>query len=131
MMLGLGGGEGLNLQFWHVVINYDIPWNPMRLEQRIGRVDRIGQAHTVRAVNFVFEGSVERRAHIARERQKANHAFAVRRRMIERIGLPEVPNYRLNLLAQEENVFHEQLDRKIRAFPEMMPLLILRVEGGA
>ena len=37
------GGEGLNLQFAHVVINYDLPWNPMRIEQRIGRVDRIGQ----------------------------------------------------------------------------------------
>ncbi len=55
------GGEGLNLQFCHVVINYDIPWNPMRLEQRIGRVDRIGQAHPVRAINFVLEGSVEHR----------------------------------------------------------------------
>lgn len=55
------GGEGLNLQFCHVVINYDIPWNPMRLEQRIGRVDRIGQTHTVRAVNFLFEDSVEYR----------------------------------------------------------------------
>lgn len=53
------GGEGLNLQFAHVVINYDIPWNPMRLEQRIGRVDRIGQPKTVRAINFVFEDSVE------------------------------------------------------------------------
>jgi len=55
------GGEGLNLQFCHVVINYDIPWNPMRLEQRIGRVDRIGQTHTVRAINFVLQGTVEHR----------------------------------------------------------------------
>ena len=55
------GGEGLNLQFCHVAINYDIPWNPMRLEQRIGRVDRIGQAYTVRALNFLFEETVEYR----------------------------------------------------------------------
>lgn len=55
------GGEGLNLQFCHAVVNYDIPWNPMRLEQRIGRVDRIGQSHVVRAVNFVLQETVEYR----------------------------------------------------------------------
>ena len=53
------GGEGLNLQFCHVVINYDLPWNPMRIEQRIGRVDRIGQIHPVKALNFIFEDTVE------------------------------------------------------------------------
>lgn len=55
------GGEGLNLQFCHVVMNYDIPWNPMRLEQRIGRVDRIGQEHPVYAQNFVLADTVEYR----------------------------------------------------------------------
>jgi len=53
------GGEGLNLQFCHVVINYDIPWNPMKLEQRIGRVDRIGQSVPVLALNFVLDDTVE------------------------------------------------------------------------
>jgi SNF2 family DNA or RNA helicase len=55
------GGEGLNLQFCHVIVNYDMPWNPMRIEQRIGRVDRIGQPHVVRALNFVLEDTVEHR----------------------------------------------------------------------
>tara|TARA_R100000005_G_scaffold18672_2_gene7888 strand:+ start:40451 stop:43276 length:2826 start_codon:yes stop_codon:yes gene_type:complete len=55
------GGEGLNLQFCHVVVNFDMPWNPMRLEQRIGRVDRIGQPHVVRAINFVLDDTVEHR----------------------------------------------------------------------
>ncbi|MHB8165992.1 MAG: helicase-related protein [Sulfuricella sp.] len=55
------GGEGLNLQFCHVIVNFDMPWNPMRIEQRIGRVDRIGQRSVVRAINFVLEDTVEHR----------------------------------------------------------------------
>jgi ERCC4-related helicase len=55
------GGEGLNLQFCHIVVNYDIPWNPMKLEQRIGRVDRIGQSKPVKAVNFMLSDTVEHR----------------------------------------------------------------------
>ena len=55
------GGEGLNLQFCHFIVNFDMPWNPMRIEQRIGRVDRIGQKHVVRAINFVLEDTVEHR----------------------------------------------------------------------
>ncbi len=65
------GGEGLNLQFCHVAINYDIPWNPMKLEQRIGRVDRIGQEHGVRAVNFAIQDTVEHRVREVLEQKLA------------------------------------------------------------
>jgi hypothetical protein len=52
--------EGLNLQTCGVLINYDMPWNPMRVEQRIGRLDRIGQIYdTVRIHNFYYDGTVE------------------------------------------------------------------------
>ncbi len=52
--------EGLNLQTCSVPLNYDMPWNPMRVEQRIGRIDRIGQiAPTVRIHNFYYDGTVE------------------------------------------------------------------------
>ena len=55
------GGEGINLQFAHVVVNWDLPWAPTRLEQRIGRVDRIGQVAPVRVYNLVAEHSVDAR----------------------------------------------------------------------
>ena len=53
------GGVGLNLQFCHHVINYDLPWNPMRVEQRIGRVHRLGQSHDVFIYNLFAERTVE------------------------------------------------------------------------
>lgn len=53
------GGQGLNLQHCNVVINYDLPWNPMRLEQRIGRVHRFGQERPVHIVNFISNGTYE------------------------------------------------------------------------
>ncbi|MBK7265056.1 MAG: DEAD/DEAH box helicase [Ignavibacteriales bacterium] len=56
-------GESLNMQFAHIVINYDMPWNPMVIEQRIGRVDRIGQTNEVLALNFLLNNSVERRVY--------------------------------------------------------------------
>ena len=55
------GGEGLNLQFSNCVINYDLPWNPMKIEQRIGRVDRIGQQRDVFAYNLILTDTVESR----------------------------------------------------------------------
>ena len=52
--------EGLNFQFCGALVNYDMPWNPMRVEQRIGRIDRLGQRHgIIRIVNLHYEGTVE------------------------------------------------------------------------
>src|SRR5690625_3101590 len=53
------GGEGINLQFCNIMINYDLPWNPMRLEQRIGRIHRYGQEKDVYIYNFAIKGTVE------------------------------------------------------------------------
>ncbi|MFV1958180.1 MAG: DEAD/DEAH box helicase, partial [Planctomycetota bacterium] len=53
------GGEGFNLHFARTVVNYDLPWNPMRIEQRIGRVHRIGQERDVFVFNLVAAGTIE------------------------------------------------------------------------
>jgi Helicase conserved C-terminal domain len=52
------GGEGRNIQFCNTLINFDIPWNPMAIEQRIGRIDRIGQLREL----FVFNLSLRERS---------------------------------------------------------------------
>jgi superfamily II DNA or RNA helicase len=54
-------GEGINLQFCHLMINYDIPWNPVRLEQRVGRIHRYGQERDCTIVNFVAVNTREGR----------------------------------------------------------------------
>jgi hypothetical protein len=53
------GSEGRNLQFCNVLVNYDLPWNPMVVEQRIGRLHRIGQTREVHIVNLVAQGTIE------------------------------------------------------------------------
>lgn len=54
-------GEGRNLQFCHVLVNFDLPWNPMAIEQRLGRLHRIGQEHEVLLINLVARGTIEER----------------------------------------------------------------------
>ena len=76
------GGEGLNLQFAHIIVNYDLPWNPMKVEQRIGRVDRIGQKHPVKAFNFALEDSVELRVREVLEEKLA--------RILEEFGVDKL-----------------------------------------
>ena len=60
MLFSEVGSEGLDYQFCDMMINYDLPWNPMRIEQRIGRIDRRGQkSEVVRIVNMITEGTVD------------------------------------------------------------------------
>lgn len=53
------GGEGINLQFCHRIINYDLPWNPMRIEQRIGRLHRLGQESDVYIYHLAIQNTIE------------------------------------------------------------------------
>jgi SNF2 family DNA or RNA helicase len=59
LLLTHSGTEGRNLQFSHRLVNFDLPWNPMEIEQRIGRLHRLGQQHPVRIYNFVQAGTLQ------------------------------------------------------------------------
>ena len=59
MLASETGGEGRNLQFANTIVNYDLPWNPMKIEQRIGRLHRIGQTQDVFIFNLAISGSIE------------------------------------------------------------------------
>ena len=78
-------GEGINLQFCWFMINFDIPWNPVRLEQRIGRIHRYGQEHDCLIFNFVAVNTREGRVlhklldRLREIRQRAGHRPGLRR----------------------------------------------------
>ena len=59
MLCSESGGKGRNLQFANTLVNYDLPWNPMRIEQRVGRIHRIGQTREVFIFNLCTAGSLE------------------------------------------------------------------------
>ena len=87
-------GEGINLQFCWLMINYDIPWNPVRLEQRMGRIHRYGQEHDCLIFNFVAVNTREGRVlqklleRLREIRQRTGHRPGFRR---GRRGLPRQP----------------------------------------
>ncbi len=71
------GGEGINLQVCRVMFNYDLPWNPMAVEQRIGRIHRYGQQDTVQVYNLVAEDTVEERIYVLLEEKLREIAAAI------------------------------------------------------
>jgi hypothetical protein len=101
--------------------------DPEASERVFDQLQKVAEEHGRLAYEALVQ---EHQARIAREREKAGYAFAARRRTIERIGLPQVRSHRLNLLAQEERALQEKLDQRTHAYPEMTPLLVIRVEGA-
>ena len=90
-------GEGINLQFCRLMVNYDVPWNPARLEQRMGRIHRYGQRHDVRIVNLVAGGTREGRVlqvllaklEAIRDELRSDKVFDVIGRLFENASLRE------------------------------------------
>ena len=88
-------GEGINLQFCRLMVNYDIPWNPARLEQRMGRIHRYGQQHDVQIVNLVAGGTWEGRVletlldklESVRRALSSDKVFDVIGRLLENVSL--------------------------------------------
>jgi SNF2 family DNA or RNA helicase len=100
------GSEGLDFQFCDTLFNYDLPWNPMEVEQRIGRLDRIGQeSPTIRIFNFWIEGTIEER---------------ILGRLYERINIFEKSIGELELILGKEvsNIEKELLIKKLTAEEE-------------
>ncbi|ANV85863.1 helicase (plasmid) [Picosynechococcus sp. PCC 7003] len=116
--------EGLNLQTCGVLINYDMPWNPMRVEQRIGRIDRIGQTFPrVIIHNFYYDGTVEARVY-QRLRDRI-HAFSSVVGTLQPI-LAKVPTLieqaTMSADPQEEDVLFSEFDHALDAPPLQVTL---------
>ncbi len=116
--------EGLNLQTCGVLFNYDMPWNPMRVEQRIGRIDRIGQRYpTVRIHNFYYDGTVE--AKVYRKLRERIQDFANVVGNLQPI-LAKVPNFieraAMSADPEEEDVLLSEFQNELEA-PPLRPAL--------
>jgi SNF2 family DNA or RNA helicase len=109
------GGEGINLQFCKNIINYDLPWNPMRVEQRIGRVHRLGQRDDVQIYNLSTRNTIEE--HILRLLHEKINMFEtvigqldVILERIEKSNSLEKNLYKIMLEAKDDNEIRRQID---------------------
>ncbi len=104
------GSEGIDLQFCRMLINYDLPWNPMRVEQRIGRIDRVGQkAERLSIINFKISGTIEER--IFERLHEKLEAFSSSLGDLDDVIGEEVKQLTIELLSEDLTIEEEQ--RKI------------------
>ena len=105
------GSEGIDLQFCDTEVNYDLPWNPMRLEQRIGRIDRIGQKSTdLNIINMSCDGSIEDR--VLQKLYSRINIFKTSIGEIDDILGKEIQDLALSLMS---NLSEEELEREADA----------------
>ena len=110
------GGEGLDFQCANVVVNYDLPWNPMRVEQRIGRVDRYGQtAERILVYNLLVKGTIEER---------------ILHRLYTRLGIFHEAVGPLEPVLGEEAVSWEALVIRVHLSPDEIDVVEKRLEAG-
>ncbi|GMB07649.1 helicase-like protein [Thermolongibacillus altinsuensis] len=119
------GGEGINLQFCNHLINYDLPWNPMRLEQRIGRIHRLGQTKDVHIYNFAVRNTVE------------EHIFTLlyeKIRLFERV-IGELDDILIKFQSKpfaehlEHIIFHSQNEGEMRIKMENLTEILSQTRG--
>jgi SNF2 family DNA or RNA helicase len=118
------GGEGINLQFCNRIINFDLPWNPMRVEQRIGRVHRLGQTQDVQIYNLSTRGTIEE--HIVNLLHEKINLFEmviggldVILERLEQKGSLETSLYRIMLESRSDEDIRRRIDDIGRSFTEI------------
>jgi superfamily II DNA or RNA helicase len=120
------GSEGIDLQFCRVLVNYDLPWNPMRVEQRIGRIDRIGQvAEKLSIVNFKVKGTVEERLYERLHSKLERYANSLGD--LEAVIGKEVQQLTVELLSQELTL--EEENRRMELTENVIENRLLEIQS--
>lgn len=111
------GREGINLQAARILFNFDLPWNPMDVEQRIGRIHRYGQAHTAQVYNLVLSDTIEGRIFLLLT-DKLDEIASTLGKMDERGNVAE--DFRTQILGQlSERLSYDALYREALSDPEL------------
>lgn len=123
------GGEGINLQFCNRIINFDLPWNPMRVEQRIGRVHRLGQTEDVYIYNLSTKGTIEEHIlHLLHEKinmfEKVIGGLDVILERLEKQIPIEKSLYRMIVQADNDQELRKQMDQLGDSFQHMQSELL-------
>lgn len=118
------GGEGINLQFCNQIINFDLPWNPMRVEQRIGRVHRLGQKDDVYIYNLSTQGTIEEHIlHLLHEKinmfERVVGQLDVILERLEKSDSLEKSLYKIILQSKNDQDIRQQFDKIGSSFEQI------------